>query len=58
MGMNKKIEKSKLPDGGVPGVAQTLRRMKNETGIPSDVLGSYTGMAEDDERPVQDQDDL
>ena len=24
----------------------------------SDVLGSYTGMAEDDERPVQDADDL
>ena len=26
--------------------------------IPSDVLGSYTGMAEDGSRPVQDADDL
>lgn len=26
--------------------------------IPSDVLGSYTGVPLDGERPVQDQDDL
>ncbi len=27
-------------------------------GIPSDVLGSYTGCAEKGERPIQDADDL
>jgi len=26
--------------------------------IPSDVLGSYTGLTKDGERPVQDADDL
>ena len=26
--------------------------------IPSDVLGSYTGMAKDGSRPIQDADDL
>lgn len=26
--------------------------------IPSDVLGSYTGMAMDGDRPIQDADDL
>ncbi|MCD7775346.1 MAG: hypothetical protein LUG85_00920 [Clostridiales bacterium] len=28
------------------------------SGIRSDVLGSYSGTAEDDEEPVQDADDL
>lgn len=36
--------------------ARTLRRMNEE--FPSDVLGSYTGTDTDDERPVQDVDDL
>lgn len=59
MGMSKKNkDQTVVPSGGVPEVARTLRRMKNESGIPSDVLGSYTGMAENDERPVQDVDDL
>jgi len=31
---------------------------REEEDIPSDVLGSYTGMAEDGSRPVQDADDL
>ncbi len=29
-----------------------------ENGIPTDVLGSYTGTAQQKERPVQDADDL
>lgn len=37
-----------------PGLASDLEPNK----IPSDVLGSYTGMTEDDEKPVQDADDL
>ncbi len=31
---------------------------QNRGEIPSDVLGSYTGMARDGRRPVQDADDL
>ena len=37
------------------------RKIWNSTdgnGIVSDVLGSYSGTAEEDEYPVQDQDDL
>lgn len=30
----------------------------NKTEIPSDVLGSYTGIDLDNDRPVQDADDL
>lgn len=32
--------------------------MKKQKKIKSDVLGSYTGMAEDGTRPTQDADDL
>ena len=31
---------------------------QNRGEIPSDVLGSYTGMSRDGDRPVQDADDL
>jgi len=31
---------------------------QNNGPYPSDVLGSYTGMTRDGERPVQDADDL
>lgn len=37
------------------GVQQTTHNGKS---IYSDVLGSYTGMTYDEERPVQDADDL
>jgi len=35
-----------------------FRAAAETPGIPSDVLGSYTGITEDGERPVQDADDL
>ena len=39
-------------------LARVLRRESESTGIPSDVLGSYTGSAMDGDRPIQDADDL
>lgn len=39
-------------------LARVLRKEAESTGIPSDVLGSYTGSAMDGERPMQDADDL
>ncbi|MEE0682173.1 MAG: hypothetical protein ACLVML_08090 [Candidatus Gastranaerophilaceae bacterium] len=47
-----------------PTNPEDARRMKrvfpelNKQDIPSDVLGSYTGITEKGERPVQDADDL
>ena len=40
-------------------LAHTLRR-EGKRGIPSDVMGSYTGTYDDEEdmQPVQDADDL
>ncbi len=34
------------------------RKTTNKSEIPSDVLGSYTGMGKKGDRPVQDADDL
>ena len=39
-------------------VMDTLRNQSASGGIPSDVLGSYTGNAMDGDRPIQDADDL
>lgn len=39
-------------------VARTLHEQGANSGIPSDVLGSYTGHAMDGDRPIQDADDL
>ena len=39
-------------------VMDTLRYQSASGGIPSDVLGSYTGRALDGGRPIQDADDL
>ncbi len=41
----------------IEDIAKTLREEGNEK-IQSDVNGSYTGMTNDDEIPVQDADDL
>lgn len=41
----------------VSSLTKPLRRAKSER-VMSDVLGSYTGMGEHNERPVQDADDL
>ncbi len=39
-------------------VRELLDGMTDRGGFPSDVQGSYTGMTDDGERPVQDADDL
>lgn len=39
-------------------IARTLREQNRDDNISSDVLGSYTGMGEYDDYPVQDADDL
>lgn len=42
-----------------PKVKEVIKEFKGEKEvIPSDILGSYTGMTKDDEKPVQDADDL
>ena len=41
----------------IDGMTQILPQISSAP-IPSDVLGSYTGTAEDYEAPVQDADDL
>ncbi|MBW7573286.1 hypothetical protein [Caproiciproducens faecalis] len=41
----------------VDSMASTLPNM-SKSKIPNDVLGSYTGMARDGEKPDQDADDL
>jgi len=55
-------KRGKLPDG-TPYVrlhvgSADLLSQEGKQDIPSDVLGSYTGMAEDLSAPVQDADDL
>ena len=44
-------------DTDIPKMAKTLRDM-NQTEIPTDVMGSYTGTARDGDTPEQDADDL
>ena len=55
-------KRGKLPDGAPyvrlhVGSADLLSK-EGKQDIPSDVLGSYTGMGEDLSAPVQDADDL
>lgn len=42
----------------IRSVAAILPNQAGSDGIPSDVLGSYTGHALDGGRPIQDADDL
>ena len=42
----------------IRAVARTLPKQSASGGIPSDMLGSYTGNAMDGGRPIQDADDL
>lgn len=42
----------------IPGAAGEELPEEGRRKIPSDVLGSYTGMGEDFTAPVQDADDL
>lgn len=44
-------------DNEIRIMAATLLNM-NRGAIPTDVMGSYTGTAEDGEEPTQDADDL
>ncbi len=44
-------------DDEIRVMAATLRSI-NQSSIPTDVLGSYTGIARDGETPTQDADDL
>ena len=55
-------KRGKMPDG-MPYVRlhvgnADLSDREGKQDIPSDVLGSYTGMGEDLSAPVQDADDL
>ena len=45
-------------DGGKHPQKRSAFPEQNRGEIPSDVLGSYTGMSRDGDRPVQDADDL
>jgi len=38
-------------------MAATLKNM-SKSEIPTDVMGSYTGTSRDDDKPIQDADDL
>jgi hypothetical protein len=49
--------KKRPPSPKVRKTAKVLIDM-NKGDIPSDVLGSYTGMTREDDRPEQDADDL
>lgn len=50
------MQNSKQPK--LQSLMDTLRYQSASGGIPSDVLGSYTGSACDGDRPIQDADDL
>lgn len=47
----------KQTNARIKKIAATLRNMNNSD-IPADVMGSYTGTAEDGGAPTQDADDL
>lgn len=42
----------------VEALLREMTEAPNDRVVPSDVLGSYTGMTADGETPVQDADDL
>jgi hypothetical protein len=54
---NKKSEVEKVKIYRISNLAQTMQN-ENKGSIPSDVLGSYTGITTDNTRPEQDADDL
>lgn len=54
---NKKLEEEKVKIYKISNLAQTMQN-ENKGSIPSDVLGSYTGITTDNTRPEQDADDL
>ncbi len=54
---SKKDETKKEAGHNINAMAATMPEM-NQKQIPSDVLGSYTGTAEDGDAPTQDADDI
>ena len=55
--MKKNSQKNSEKAKRIISIAATIRN-ENQTDIPSDVTGSYTGMSKENEYPVQDADDL
>ncbi len=56
--MKRKKNHSNQNDARVIDVMNAMKGVGKNGEIQSDVEGSYSGMAQDNERPVQDQDDL
>jgi len=57
MSKKQKAHDEKMKIYKITNLAQTMQN-ENKGPVPSDVLGSYTGMTTDDTSPVQDADDL
>ena len=54
---NKEQKVQKESDTDINKMASTMGNL-NKQAVPSDVLGSYTGIAKDGDEPTQDGDDL
>lgn len=52
-----KQNKKKEVKPNIDEMAATLKNM-SKSEIPTDVMGSYTGTSRDDDKPIQDVDDL
>jgi hypothetical protein len=55
--LSKKDKEKKETECKINAMAHTMPEM-NHKKIPSDVLGSYTGIAKDGDEPTQDADDI
>lgn len=56
--MKRKKKGSNQNDARVIDIMNAMKGVGKNGEIQSDIEGSYSGMAKDDERPVQDADDL
>jgi hypothetical protein len=52
-----KVQNQSDTDININKMASTMGNLNKQT-VPSDVLGSYTGIAKDGDEPTQDGDDL
>lgn len=57
MSKKRKTEEENIKIYKIKSMAETMQN-ENKGPVPSDVLGSYTGMTADNTNPVQDADDL
>ncbi len=57
MSKKRKTEEENIKIYKIKSMAETMQN-ENKGPVPSDVLGSYTGMTADNTKPVQDADDL